>query len=192
MALEIVLASTSPARRALLEQVGLRFRCEPSAIEEVLDPDAEPAAQARELALRKARAVAARHPDALVIGADQVLSLQGRTLGKPADRDEARRQLAAMSGREHALICGVAVVGPGGTFVADETTRLLVRRLAPEEIEAYLDTGEWEGCAGGYRVEGRGLALFERIEGDYTNVLGLPMPLLLGELRRRGVPLFGS
>ena len=85
-----------------------------------------------------------------------------------------------------------ALVDAEQVWQGDEVTRLEVRRLESAEIEAYLATGEWRGCAGGYRVEGRGLALFERIDGDWTNVLGLPMPLLLGELRRRGVPLFGS
>lgn len=186
----LVLASTSPARRALLEQVGLPFVAESPGVEEHLDPAADPVAQARDLALRKALAVAARHPDAIVVGADQVLVLEGRALGKPRDEAEARAQLSAMSGATHALVTGVAVVGGGRIWQGDEATRLRVRALEPEEIEAYLSTGEWRGCAGGYRVEGRGLALFESIEGDWTNVLGLPMPLLLGELRRRGVPLF--
>ncbi len=187
----LVLASTSPARRALLEQVGLDFRCEAPGVEEQLDPAADPVAQAESLAMQKARAVAERNPGAIVIGADQVLALGGRALGKPADEAEARAQLGEMAGRSHALVSGVAVLGPGGTVVGNEETRLTVRALRPEEIEAYLATGEWQGCAGGYRVEARGLALFERIDGDWTNVLGLPMPLLLGELRRRGVPLFG-
>ncbi len=187
----LVLASTSPARRALLEQVGLAFSCEAPGVDEPLDPAADPVAQARDLALRKASAVAARHPDAIVVGADQVLVLAGRALGKPKDEAEARTQLGAMSGRCHALVTGVAVVGGGALWQGHEETRLQVRPLAPAEIDAYLSTGEWRGCAGGYRVEGRGLALFEKIDGDWTNVLGLPMPLLLGELRRRGVPLFG-
>ena len=189
---ELVLASTSPARRALLAQVGLRFRAEAPGGDEHLEPAADPVDQARSLALQKARAVAARHPEAIVVGADQVLVLGGRALGKPADEAEARKQLEEMAGGTHALVSGVAVVGTGGTWQAHETTRLAVRALAPHEIDAYLATGEWRGCAGGYRVEGRGLALFERIDGDWTNVLGLPMPLLLGELRRRGVPLFGG
>lgn len=189
---ELVLASTSPARRALLAQVGLRFRAEAPGVDEQLEPAADPVDQARSLALQKARAVAARHPEAIVVGADQVLVLGGRALGKPADEAEARKQLEEMAGGTHALVSGVAVVGTGGTWQGHETTRLAVRALAPHEIDAYLATGEWRGCAGGYRVEGRGLALFERIDGDWTNVLGLPMPLLLGELRRRGVPLFGG
>ena len=185
----LVLASTSPARRALLEQVGLRFVAEAPEVAEALDPAGDPVEQARALALAKARAVAARRPDALVIGADQVLVLEGRVLGKPADEVDARAQLARMAGRRHALITAVALVGDG-IWQGQEKTTLQVRPLTGGEIDAYVATGEWRGCAGGYRLEGRGLALFERIEGDPTNVLGLPVPLLLGELRRRGHPLF--
>ena len=186
----LVLASTSPARRALLQQLGLRFECVAPAVEERLDPTGDPVAQAIRLALEKARAVFARRPDALVVGADQVLVLDGRALGKPADEEEARAQLRSMAGRRHELVTGVAVIGAEGAWQAHERTALQVRALDPAEIDAYVATGEWRGCAGGYRVEGRGLALFERIDGDFTNVLGLPVPLLLGELRRRGVPLF--
>lgn len=186
----LVLASTSPARRALLERVGLRFEVAPPGVEERLAPTGDPVDQARRLAFEKARAVAGRRPEATVIGADQVLVLDGRALGKPADEAEARALLRAMAGRTHALVTGVAVVDADAIWQGHEETRLAVRALTAAEIDAYVATGEWRGCAGGYRVEGRGLALFERIDGDWTNVLGLPMPLLLGELRRRGVPLF--
>lgn len=185
----LLLASTSPARRALLEQVGLPFSAVAPLVEETLDPAGDPEAQARRLAEAKARAVAAGRPDALVIGADQVLVLEGRVLGKPADEAAARSQLRQMAGRQHALVTAVALVGDG-IWLGQERTTLQVRDLTDDEIDAYVATGEWQGCAGGYRLEGRGLALFERIEGDFTNVLGLPVPLLLGELRRRGYPLF--
>lgn len=188
---ELILASSSPARQRLLTQVGLAFRVELPGVEEVLDPAAPPADQARSLALQKAAAVHRRHPGAIVIGADQVLSLGGGTFGKPQDAARAREQLALMAGKAHRLITGVAVLGPGAeSWVAREETVLHVRPLGPDEIDAYVATGEWQGCAGGYRVEERGLALFSRIEGDWTNVLGLPMPLLLGRLRELGIPLF--
>lgn len=191
MSLPVVLASTSPARKALLAQVGLTFEAVSPGVEERLDRNASPEGQARSLALQKAEAVAARRPDAIVIGADQVLATAEGAFGKPADAADARGQLARMAGRTHRLISAVAVLAPGlDPWVAHEETRLTVRALLPAEIDAYVATGEWEGCAGGYRVEGRGLALFERIEGDWTNVLGLPMPLLLGRLRELGVDLF--
>lgn len=188
---ELILASSSPTRQRLLASVGLPFRVEVAGVEEVLDPTLPPAQQARHLAREKALAVHRHHPAAVVVGADQVMTFDGMSFGKPADEEEARRQLTRMAGRSHSLITGVATFGPGGeSWIAHEETRLHVRSLTPAEINAYVATGEWRGCAGGYRVEGRGLALFSRIDGDWTNVLGLPMPLLLGRLRDLGVPLF--
>jgi septum formation protein len=188
----LVLASTSPARRALLAQVGLSFEAVSPEVPEPLVREADPVAQARAFALAKALAVAARRPGAIVIGADQVLAFEGEAWGKPGDAGEALRQLERLAGKAHALVTAIAVIGAGGeAWVEHETSTLTVRTLSAEERAAYVATGEWEGCAGGYRLEGRGLALLERIEGDHTNVLGLPMPRLLTRLRAMGVPLFG-
>lgn len=188
--MRIVLASTSPARQALLSQVGLDFEAIAPGVEEHLNPALPAVEQARSLAVQKARAVAAREKDALVIGADQVMATPFGAFGKPATEAEALEHLRRLSGGTHSLITGVALIGPSGEWVGSEETRLTVRDLTEQELAAYVASGEWKGCAGGYRVEGRGLALFEKIEGDWTNVLGLPMPLLLGKLRERGVPLF--
>jgi septum formation protein len=121
-----------------------------------------------------------------------VLDLDGEIFGKPADEAAARAVLRRMSGREHWLRTGVALRwearGLEERFV--ESTRLRVRDLAPGEIEAYVATGEWRGCAGGYRLEGRGVLLFEAIEGDYFNILGLPLLRVLSCLRLWGLPLF--
>lgn len=188
--MRVILASTSPARRALLSSVGLAHEAEAPGVDEDVPPGTRPAETARILALRKAAAVAARHPDTIVVGADQVLELDGTPFGKPADEAEALAVLRRLSGRAHALVTGLAVLAPGAApVVEDERTVLHVRTLTDDEARRYVATGEWRGCAGGYRVEGRGLALFERIEGDWTNVLGLPMPRLLGHLRRLGVPI---
>lgn len=187
----LVLASTSPARRALLAQVGLAFEAEAPGVDEPLDRTGPAAAQVRGLALAKARAVAIRHPDAIVVGADQVLAFEAEVWGKPAHEAEALAQLSRLSGRTHSLVTGLAVIAPDREpIVEHEESRLTVRGLSPAELRAYVATGEWRGCAGGYRLEGRGLALFERLEGDHTNVLGLPMPRLLGHLRALGIPLF--
>lgn len=189
----LILASTSPARRALLDQVGLRYLAIPPDVDERLDAPAAPVDTARLLALRKAQAVAARHPDAIVVGADQVLDLDGESLGKPPDARAAFEQIRRLVGRPHELVTALAVVVPGDApIVEHEVSRLTVRPLSDDEVRAYVATGEWQGCAGGYRLEGRGLALFERVEGDHTNVLGLPMPRLLTILRRLGVPLFAA
>jgi septum formation protein len=186
----LVLASTSPARRALLDQVGLACEVVAPGIAEPLERFADPVAQARAFAEAKARAVFERRPDAIVVGADQVLAFEGEAWGKPADEAQALEQLARLCGRTHALVTAVSVLSPGDSWCGVAESRLTVRALSADERRAYVATGEWEGCAGGYRLEGRGLALFERIEGDHTNVLGLPMPLLLTRLRALGVPLF--
>jgi septum formation protein len=187
---ELILASTSPARRALLEGLGLAFRVEAPGVDEDL-PEGTPAAHAvAVLAERKARAVLGRHPGALIIGADQLVAFGGRTLGKPADVAAARRQLLALRGHTHDILTGLCVVGPN--FLASEVdvAQLAMLPLADAEVEGYLATGEWQGCAGGYRVEGRGQALFARLEGDRTGIQGLPMQRLVRLLREAGVRFF--
>lgn len=184
----MVLASTSPARRELLDRAGIVFETEAPGVDEVLVRDAPGVQQARALALAKARAVAVRHPGRVVVGADQVLVCDGRTFGKPADEAAARAQLGMLAGRTHALVTAIAICAPGRESVVDhEETHLTFRALTEADVRAYVATGEWQGCAGGYRVEGRGIALFERLDGDWTNVLGLPMPRLLGHLRVLGI-----
>jgi septum formation protein len=189
-ATRLVLASTSPARRALFDQIGLHYEAVSPQVDEILELEGDPVAQARELARAKAAAVAARFPDATVVAADQVLAFEGEVWGKPATAEDALRQLQRLAGRTHALVCGVAIFTPRERIVEHEETQLTMRALSPAELDAYVRTGEWQGCAGAYRIEAKGLALFERIVGDYTNVLGLPMLRVLSHLRRLEVPLF--
>ncbi len=144
------------------------------------------------LAQRKARAVAARYPDALVLGADQLGEVEGQLLKKPTRREEARAQLQTLSGRSHRLLTAVCLTGGGAEETVVEEARLTLYALSEAEVDAYLDTGEWEGCAGSYRVEGRGQALMARIEGDRTCIQGLPMQAVVQLLRGRGVPLLGG
>jgi septum formation protein len=187
--MDLILASTSPARRALLDALGLRYRVERPEVEEDV-PAGTPVEEAvRMLALRKARAVASRHPEAWVLGADQLGEVEGRLLGKPADRAAAREQLRALLGRTHRLLTAVALVQGGEESLAVDEVRLGFHPLEDEELERYLDTGEWEGCAGGYRIEGRGQTLVATLDGDRTSVMGLPMLAVVRLLRARGVPL---
>lgn len=190
---KIVLASTSMARRALLDQLGLEYEAVSPDVPEPLERERDPYEQARSFAMAKARAVARLRSGSIVIGADQVLEFEGGAYGK-VDRPEAALSiLRRMAGRSHVLATAVCVIAPGGAeWCGLEVSRLTMRTLSEAELAAYVATGEWEGCAGCYRLEGRGLSLFERIEGDHTNVLGLPVPLLLSHLRTLGVPLFGS
>jgi septum formation protein len=187
--MRLLLASTSPARRALLDALGISYAVEAPGVDEDV-PAGTPVEEAvRMLALRKARAVAARHPGALVLGADQLAEVDGRALGKPRSREEARAQLGALLGRSHRLLTAVALVGGGDEQLELDVVTLRFHPLTPEELERYVDTGEWQGCAGGYRIEGRGQALVDVLEGDRTSVQGLPMLPVVRMLRARGFPL---
>jgi septum formation protein len=173
----LVLASASPRRRALLEQAGLTFAVHP--VEEAEGPCAEgadPRAHALASAEAKARAGSLARPDALVLGADTVVALDGRALGKPADRADARRMLLALSGRTHEVHTGVALAQGGEVLVTDAvTTRVTFRDLSTDEVEAYLATGEALDKAGAYGIQGRAALLVRAIDGCYFNVVGLPL-----------------
>lgn len=187
---ELLLASTSSARRALMDGLGVPYRAVAPEVDEVV-PDGTPVTHAVALlAERKARAVEAKHPGALVIGSDQLVSLDGRALGKPADAAAARKQLAALRGRTHDIYTALCVVGPGFLVNEVDVARLTVARLTDDEVAGYVATGEWQGCAGGYRVEGKGQAIFARIDGDRSAIQGLPMQRLVRVLREAGVRFF--
>ncbi len=187
---ELILASTSPARRGLMNALGLTYRPVAPEVHEVIEPDQSPQQAVAMLAERKARAVAARFPSALVIGADQLVSLGGRALGKPADAATAKAQLGAFRGRTHEICTAVCVVGAGFFVTEVDVARLSAMSLSDAELDEYVATNEWQGCAGSYRIEGKGQALFSRIDGDRTSIQGLPMQLLLRLLREAGVRFF--
>jgi septum formation protein len=172
----LILASRSPQRRAILEQLGVAFRVEAPEVEELTEGD--PRRLVRENAMRKARAVAARGER--VLGADTAVVLDGRVFGKPRDEREAETFLRRLSGRTHEVMSGIAVREPDGAERTDvAVTRVRFRRLEAPELAWYLATGEWRERAGAYAIQGRGAALVEEIEGDYWNVVGLPVAALL-------------
>lgn len=188
----LILASTSSARRALMDGLGIPYRAESPGVDEDVSPTLSAREAVQVLAARKARAVHARHPEAWVLGADQLVEVEGEVLAKPADRDAARRQLGKLLGHTHDICTGVCLVGPRGHISeALEVSRLTFYPVAPEELEQYLDLGEWQGCAGSYRIEGAGQALLARLEGDRTNVQGLPMLTVVRMLRDAGFSFFG-
>lgn len=187
----LILASTSSARRALMDGLGIPYRAESPGVDEEVSPTLSAREAVQVLAARKARAVQARHPEAWVLGADQLVEVEGEVLSKPADRDAARRQLGKLLGHTHDICTGVCLVGPGGHIAeALEVSRLTFYPVSPEELERYLDLGEWQGCAGSYRIEGAGQALLARLEGDRTNVQGLPMLTVVRMLREAGLSFF--
>lgn len=193
---ELLLASTSSARRALMDALGLPYRALSPDVDEHIPPGTPAREAVRLLSERKARAVAERHPEALVLGADQLVEVDGEVLGKPQDRAQARAQLQRVLGHDHHILTGVTLVGPGrgtGPQVRArhvESTRLRFHALTPEELERYLDLEEWRGCAGSYRVEEAGMGLVAELEGDFTNVRGLPMVAVVRMLRGAGVEFF--
>jgi septum formation protein len=187
---ELVLASTSQARRALMDALGLPYAVLAPGVEEEVPAGTPPQHAVALLAERKARAVYAKKPSALIIGADQLASLHGQALGKPADAAAARAQLTSLRGRTHELFTGVCVIANGFVVTEVDTARLTVWPLSDAELDGYVATGEWQGCAGSYRIEGRGQALFERIDGDRTAIQGLPMQRVTRILREAGVTFF--
>ncbi len=175
--MRIVLASRSPQRRELLGSLGVDFDVRPSDVDERSEGD--PAEVVLENARMKARGVA--EPGALTIGCDTDVALGNMLLGKPADEDAARGHLRAMSGTTHEVLSGLCLLGPGQGLERTGVARTSVtfRTLTDEDVETYVATGEWRDRAGGYAVQGVGATLEERIEGDLTNVIGLPLGLLL-------------
>jgi septum formation protein len=173
----IVLASQSPQRRELLERLGLEFEVVASDVEELTE--GVPEDVVLENARRKARAAAA--PGALTIGCDTDVALDGVLLGKPSGADEARSHLLQLSGREHEVLSGLVVAGPGEGQQRAGVARSAVTfsELGEGDVERYLRSGEWRERAGGYAVQGLGSTLVARVEGDVTNVIGLPVGLLV-------------
>jgi nucleoside triphosphate pyrophosphatase len=174
----LVLASRSPQRRSILESLGVAFEVRP--VDVVEEDEGAPVAVAAENALRKAVAGKAR-PDEVVLGVDTIVVTELEIWGKPPNEDAARETLRRLGGRTHTVISAVALVDEDGTVRADEAmTRVTFRPLDEAMIDWYLSSGEWDGRAGGYAIQGRGGALVERIDGDYLNVVGLPVGTLLG------------
>jgi septum formation protein len=193
---EVILASASPRRAALLEQIGLPFRILPSALGddwEAAIPGEEPEACARRLALAKAKDVAARLSRGLVIGADTLVVDRDRLFGKPRDRDEAQAFLRSLAGRTHRVITGIAIVDveTGQAEVEAAVTAVTMRSFGDQEAATYVATGEPMDKAGAYAIQGRGALLVESIQGDYFNVVGLPLALLATLLRRFGIDSWG-
>jgi septum formation protein len=174
----LVLASASPRRVALLQQADARFTVVDPGPDRAWPGAAEPRHGVRALALDKARRVAARRPDAVVIGADTVVVLRGERLGKPADAGEAAAMLRRLHGRRHEVWTGIAVVGGGEARTASEGVTVHVARMSDEEIAEYVASGEPLDKAGAYGIQGRFGQFVKRIEGDYTAVVGLPLAKL--------------
>jgi septum formation protein len=187
----VVLASSSPRRKELLEKAGLEFTVDPVTVDERLCAGADPVEQARSISLAKARAVAPRHLGSIIIAADTLGWLDGQPLGKPLDAADARRMLELMSAKWHRVITGYTILDSdiGTSITRAVETRVCFKKLSPGDIDDYVRTGEPLDKAGSYAIQGIGARLVAEIHGDYYNVIGLPIHMLSKDLAKFGVRL---
>jgi len=186
----LLLASISPQRRAILEQLRIPFEAVPPQYEEH-DTTDDPVALVRAHALGKARSVSGEPGDRPVLGVDTAVVVDGRAFGKPAGPEDAEEMLETLSGRTHEVVSGICLLTRAWEEVAHESTRVTFRSLTPRDVAHYIREQEWRDRAGGYAIQGLGAGLVERIEGDYLNVVGLPGSLLVRLLAEHFAGLYG-
>ncbi|MDQ8163263.1 MAG: Maf family protein [Gemmatimonadota bacterium] len=182
----VILASQSPRRRELLTLIGIAHEVRPADVDESVHQDEAPVPHCERLARAKAHTLAVQHPDAVVIGSDTIVVIDGDILGKPRDRDDAIAMVTRLSGRTHTVFTAVAVAHGGETQSGVESVSVTFRALDAAQIAAYVDTGEPMDKAGAYGIQGFGATIVERIDGDYFAVMGLPLGRLIGLLRALG------
>ncbi|HMK48490.1 MAG TPA: Maf family protein [Thermodesulfovibrionales bacterium] len=190
----IILASASPRRKEILEKTGLKFKVDKSLLEENVIPGMKPREFARFLSREKAREVAKRHKNALVIAADTIILFRGRIFGKPLNRDHATEMLKALSGKVHSVITGFTIMdtADGKEATGSVETKVFFKRLSDEDIKAYVNSGEPMDKAGAYGIQGLGALLIKRIDGDFFNVAGLPLSTLGEKLKKFGISVLES
>jgi len=186
---KIILASASPRRRELLEKLGLKFEVETGDYEEDINSKLEPHELARQLSIKKAQSVAVRNKNAIIIAADTIGVIGGKILGKPHTENKARKMLREISGKPHTVITGFTVLDTATDKILTHTvdTTVYIKKLTVEEIDAYVQTGEPMDKAGAYAIQGLGAVIVEKIEGDYYNVMGLPLNKLSETLKEFGI-----
>ncbi|MBR4858822.1 MAG: septum formation inhibitor Maf [Clostridia bacterium] len=180
---KIILASASPRRKELLETAGAEFEIIVADVDETVPEGTKPEDAAVMTAEKKALAVAENYKDSIVIGADTIVVADGRILGKPADKADACRMLSMLSGDEHKVITGVCLACEDKKITFAQVSKVKFYDLTDEEINAYVETGEPMDKAGAYGIQGKGCVLVEKIEGDYFNIVGLPVARVMKELR---------
>jgi septum formation protein len=186
---KIVLASSSPRRKELLEKIGLTFSIDPSDYDEKLPLDMNPEGIAKIISLQKALKVGQKYSDAIIIAADTFGFFRGRIIGKPANTHEAKSILKTLSGKSHRVITGYTILDTSNKQVTTHSieTRVYFKKLTPEEIDNYIKTGEPLDKAGAYGIQGLGSVIVNKIEGDYYNVMGLPLRALAESLKKFGI-----
>lgn len=186
---KIILASASPRRKELLELTGLKFEVEPSNYEENIESDLAPREIALRISLEKAKIVANKHKNVLVIAADTFILFDGRRLGKPHMENEARKMLEILNGKSHSVITGLTIIDTDNSKVLSRSveTKVYLRKLTPSEIDHYIKSTEPLDKAGAYAIQGLGAVIVEKIEGDYFNAVGLPLSTLTEALKEFGI-----
>jgi len=185
--LRVILASQSPRRRELLTLVGITHEVRPADIDETYLAGEKPAPHAERLARGKCAVIAEREPDALVIGSDTIVVVDGEVLGKPKDEGDAAHMLRRLSGRSHIVVTAVAVAWRGEIRSAVEDVNVTFHSLSDDDIAAYIATREPMDKAGAYGIQGYGATIVERVDGDYFAVMGLPLQLLVRVVRELGI-----
>ncbi|MGP8080655.1 MAG: Maf family protein [Dehalococcoidales bacterium] len=186
---KLILASASPRRKELLRKLGLKFEVDASDCAEEIDPALEPEELVRRISVVKAKSVASRHKNAVIIAADTIGVIGNTLLGKPHTAVEARKMLTQISGKSHLVITGFTVLDTAANKIVTKTvtTKVYIKKLARQEIGAYVQTGEPLDKAGAYGIQGLGAVIVEKIEGDYYNVVGLPLSALAEALKEFGI-----
>ena len=187
--MRIILASGSPRRRELLSEIGLEFEIHKPDADEAHSDNENPEELCRRLSRLKALAVANDFSDSLIIAADTIVVIDGKILGKPHDRNDACKMLRMLAGREHEVLTGVSVCLGKKIITHSESTKVKFRNLTDSEILAYVSTGECDDKAGAYAVQGKGSLLIESLNGDYYNVVGLPLCALGKILENFGIKI---
>ncbi len=180
---KLILASQSPRRRELLEKCGIPFICEPADIDETITEGNDLSDEIRRLSRRKAEAVLALHPDAVIIGSDTIVAVDGKILGKPKDRNEAREMLQMLSGNTHQVITGLCVISSSRCFQDVSVSHVTFAPLSADEIDAYVSSGECDDKAGAYAIQGGAGKFITNIDGDYYAIMGLPLNSVYEELK---------
>lgn len=183
----IILASGSPRRKKLLEQIGLTFIVKTSDVDEDDVPVLPPHALVEYISLKKAKKISEKYPKAVVIGADTLIVCKGEIIGKPNSEKDAKDILKKLSGQVHTVITGVTVIKENKVLTRHELSKVYFKKLTDEEIDSYVKTGEPMDKAGAYGVQEKGVLFVEKIEGDYQNVVGLPIILLVNMLAEFGI-----
>jgi len=183
---QIILASSSPRRKELLEKTGIKFKVVGSKIKEYLDIKLEPRKLVEKLSLEKAKAVQNKFRGSIIISADTVVACEGKIFGKPADEKDARKMLNYLSGKTHSIITGFTLINAktNRIITGSDETKVTMRKISKREIESYLKTGEPFDKAGAYAIQGPAKKFIEKVEGDLSSAIGLPVDTILNDLKK--------